>query len=223
MHLGLIGGIAPASTELYYRLLTAAQANAKARLELTIVHADLNELIGNLGAGRRGEQAEVFRELTARLKAAGAEVVAITSLAGHFCIDEFVALSPLPVVSGIEAVRAELKRRGVQSVGILGTKAVMESGLFGGLEGFEVVLPRGEQLNRVGEEYFVMARARRATDEQREFFFEAGRALQSAGAEVVLLAGTDLFLAYDGRESGVLAVDCAAVHAEVLAGLGLAS
>jgi aspartate racemase len=68
-----------------------------------------------------------------------------------------------------------------------------------------------------------MARDGRASDSQREFFFRTGRALHQAGAAVVLLAGTDFFLAFDGRDCGVVTVDCAATHVDALLKLSLPS
>jgi aspartate racemase len=223
MHLGLIGGIGPAATEFYYRQLVTASVERGRRLDLTIVHADIGEMLRNLVATDRVAQANVFRGLAARLHAAGADRVAITSMAGHFCVREFEPVSPLPVVNAIDAVRAELTRRQISAVGMLGTRAVMESQLFGGLSDFTVKLPQGEDLVTTDREYIAMARAGRATDEQRAFFFRMGRALHEAGAQVVLLAGTDLFLAFDGRESGVSTIDCATVHVEALARLAFAS
>src|SRR5215510_5039707 len=201
MHIGLIGGIGPAATEFYYRQLVAASVERGRPLELTIVHAD------------------VFRGLAARLQGAGADRVAITSMAGHFCVREFEAVSPLPVVNATQAIRAELARRQITDVGMLGTRVVMESQLYGALSDVTVRLPDGDDLVTTDREYIAMARAGRASDEQRAFFFRMGRALHEAGAQVVLLAGTDLFLAFDGRESGVTTIDCATVHVEALARL----
>jgi aspartate racemase len=166
--------------------------------------------------GARQVQALVFRDIAHRLQAAGADVVAITSIAGHFCVREFEAVSPIPVVDALDAIRRELLRRAVRTVGVLGTEAAMTSNLFGGLNGFEVRVPAGELLELTDREYLAMARAGRASDAQRAFFVAAGQGLHEAGAEVVLLAGTDLFLAFDGRDCGVTTLDCAVIHVNAL-------
>jgi aspartate racemase len=58
-----------------------------------------------------------------------------------------------------------------------------------------------------------MATVGRVTAAQREVFFKAGAALmKEQGAEVVLLGGTDLFLAFQGRDCGFPVLDCAEVH-----------
>jgi aspartate racemase len=62
-----------------------------------------------------------------------------------------------------------------------------------------------------------MAQSGRVTDEQRREVFSIGRRLsQEKGAEAVLLAGTDLFLAFDGRECGFPVIDCAEIHIDAL-------
>ena len=158
----------------------------------------------------------MFGDIAQKLRAAGAEVVAISSIAGHFCVREFESVSPLPVVDALDAIRRELVRRAIHVVGILGTEAAMTSALFEGLRGFETRVPQGAMFERTDREYVAMARAGHASDAQRAFFYAAGHSLQQAGAEVVLLAGTDLFLAFDGRDCGVTTLDCATVHIHAL-------
>jgi len=81
MHIGLIGGIGPAATIAYYDRLTRLARDARRPLELTIVQADSRQMIANLLADRREEQAAVYAMLIARLGAAGADCAAITSMA----------------------------------------------------------------------------------------------------------------------------------------------
>ena len=62
-----------------------------------------------------------------------------------------------------------------------------------------------------------MASDGQANDQQRELLFSVGNDLcRKQGAEAVLLAGTDLFLAFDGRDCGFPTIDCARVHIDAL-------
>src|SRR6185437_6412939 len=74
MHIGLIGGIGPAATEYYYRGLIERYARSGITLDLTIVHADVQEMARNLASGAAQVQAEIFARLIRRLAAAGAEI-----------------------------------------------------------------------------------------------------------------------------------------------------
>lgn len=216
MHIGLIGGIGPASTTFYYRHLVRTHAEAVRPLELTMVHADMNLLLQHMADSKADVQAEVFFKLTERLRQAGADVVVITSLAGHFCVKEFERRSPLPVINAIPAIRDALTRRGLSRVGLIGTSVVMGSRFYGGLGDVDVVVPEGDALEETSREYLALARAGVADARSRRFFAATAQRLRAAGAEVVLLAGTDLFLAFDGLDCGVPTLDCALTHVEAI-------
>lgn len=161
MHIGLIGGIGPAATDFYYRRLIAAFAGRKKPLELTIAHADTPTLLNNLARNDKAGQAAIFTHLTKRLAVAGAECVAITSIAGHFCIDDFKATSPLLAVDMIVEVNRAIAGRGLSRVGILGTQTVMETRFYGGVTSAEIVPPGGQDLLDVHQAYVTMCGLRR--------------------------------------------------------------
>ncbi len=222
MQIGLIGGIGPAATNHYHRLLIDLFKAADAPLELTIVHGDTATLLANLGADRRAEQAEIFRRLTERLVLAGADFVAVTSIAGHFCRREFAAASPLPVLDMIGTVAAEIGARGFGRVGILGTRTVMASRFYGGIDTAEVLAPREPQLGAVHDAYAAMATAGAVTEAQRAVFDRAVyHLIDDQGAEAILLGGTDLALAFDAATSPFPIIDAAAIHAGAIAARAL--
>lgn len=212
MHIGLIGGIGPAATDFYYRGLVDRHAAVGTPLECTIAHADVREMSRNLSGGQPKKQAEIFAGLIARLKAAGAEVAAVTSMGGHFCIDALLPITPLPLVHGIHAVDAAITRSGLKKIGVLGTPLVMNTKLYGGVSAAELVAPDGEMFDQVGASYMAMAQIGRVTEQQRDVFFRAGDALMKRGVQAIMLGGTDLFLAFAGREPPFPLVDCADIH-----------
>jgi aspartate racemase len=216
MHIGLIGGIGPAATDFYYRGLIDRHVAAGLPLECTIAHADVREMSRNLTDGTPARQAAIFAGLIERMKKAGAEIAAVTSMGGHFCIDELLPISPLPLVHGIHAVDAAIKRSGLKKIGVLGTRLVMETKLYGAVSSAELIAPEGEMFGNVGDSYSAMATAGKVTDQQRDVFFTAGRALIARGAEAIMLGGTDLFLAFAGRETPFPLVDCADIHVEAI-------
>jgi aspartate racemase len=216
MHVGLIGGIGPAATDFYYRGLVDRHAAAGIPLECTIAHADVREMSRNLGGGQAWKQAEIFAGLIGRLKAAGAQAAAVTSMGGHFCINELLLISPLPLVHGIHAVDAAIARSGLGKIGVLGTPLVMNTRLYGGVSTAELIVPEGETFDQVGASYMAMAQIGRVTDQQRDVFFKAGDALMKRGAQAIMLGGTDLFLAFAGRERPFPLVDCADIHVDAI-------
>ncbi|MDJ0630965.1 MAG: aspartate/glutamate racemase family protein [Rhodobacter sp.] len=217
MHIGLIGGIGVAATLVYYQRLTAAVDRLGGKLELTMVHADVHELLRNNLADNRDAQAQVYARLIDRLKAAGADCAAITSLGGHFCYNETVPLSSLPLVSAVEPLDDFFAAEGLARVGLLGTRVVMRTGLYGQLKKTQAVALEDE-IDGIGQTYQDMAIAGRCTEAQRALFLDAGRRLvEDRGADAVVLAGTDLNLAFDGARPGYRVIDALDIHVDVLA------
>jgi aspartate racemase len=218
MQIGLIGGIGPAAQDYYTRLLIAQFAAAKVPLELTTVHADAPTLLANLAANRYAEQAEIFGTLTDRLAVAGAGLVAVTSIAGHFCRQEFARRSSLPVVDMVDAVSTHIRQLGMSRIGILGTRAVMESQFYGGLSDVAVIAPGPSHIDQVHDAYVAMATAGTVTTAQRDVFKTAAdRLIEDHGVEAILLGGTDLVLVFSEATSPLPVIDCAAVHAQTIA------
>lgn len=215
MHLGLIGGIGPAATVSYYQRLTGAMRALGAPLELTIVNADVGTLLRNNREGNRDAQAKEYARLIDRLRAAGAECAAITSLGGHFCFNEAVALSSLPLVSAVTPLDAFFAQESFETVGLLGTGVVMRTRLFGQMQQTGTVVP--DDLEGVGDTYTDMAVAGACTPEKRAFFIDQGRDLiTQKGADAIVLAGTDLNLAFDGRDVGYKVIDALDIHVSLL-------
>jgi aspartate racemase len=94
---------------------------------------------------------------------------------------------------------------------------VMETRLYGSIVSAAVVIPAGAELDEVHDNYAAMAISGRVSDAQRRVFFAAGERLcRDQGAELVLLGGTDLFLAFRGQDAGFPVVDCADAHVEAI-------
>jgi aspartate racemase len=217
MHIGLIAGIGPAATDFYYRGLIERHAASGIPLELTMAHADVREMGRNLTNNEAAKQAAIFARLVERMKGAGAVAAAITSMGGHFCVKQLEAISPLPILNAIPEIGAAVARRKLRKIGVIGTRTVMESRLYGGMPSVEIVAPEGAAMDQVHNAYIEMAGIGRVTDAQRRIFFEVGRHLcQERGAEAIMLGGTDLFLAFVGQETPFPLVDCADIHVDAI-------
>jgi len=222
MHIGLIGGIGPAATDFYYRRLISAFAEGRGVLDLTIVHADTPALLENLRNNDAAAQVAIYTRLTNRLVAAGAECVVVTSIAGHFCVPAFQKVSPLPVIDMISEVSHVVQARGLKRIGILGTRTVMETHFYRGIQTAEIVPPKGQDLDDVHDAYVAMAAKGVVTSTQRRVFEAVSeRLLREEGVEAIMLGGTDLALVFDEKSARFPLVDCAAIHVDAIVRLGL--
>lgn len=217
MHLGLIGGIGVAASVVYYQRLTALTDAKGLHLRLTMSHGDIKTLIENNLADLRAPQAEIFARQIEELKAAGAEVAALTSIGAHFCFDELEALSCLPLISAVAPLDDFFAAQGMRRVGLLGTRGVMRTRLYGQLARTQAVA-LDDDIEALGQNYQEVAVAGACTPQQRQLFIDAGRQMiESQGAQAIVLAGTDLNLAFDGQDPGYPVIDALDVHVEILA------
>ena len=183
---------------------------------------DTPTLLNNLARKDAPAQTAIYTRLTNRLVSAGAECVCVTSIAGHFCIDDFKVVSPLPVVDMIAEVSRAIKARGLKRVGILGTRTVMETRFYGRVASAEVIPPSEPDLESVHQAYVSMAASGFVTEEQRSIFNTVSRRLlEDQGVEAIMLGGTDLALVFNEETSGFPLVDCAGIHADAIAQLAI--
>jgi len=198
--LGLIGGLGPGATVHYYRELAGANAG-----EMLFIHADMNRVLGDVARGDRDGLAAYFARLIERLARGGAEVAAISAITPHLCIRELQKISPLPLVNIIEEIGAEIRANGYRRVALFGTRFVVESRMFGMLEGVEVVVP--EQVAAIHETYMQIVDG--AGGEARDTLCGIARELP---VDAIVLAGTDLSLVFDESNTPFPCVDGAKVH-----------
>ena len=78
-----------------------------------------------------------------------------------------------------------------------------------------------DDIDRLSQLYDEIAASSVCSDAQRDAFFSAGRRLvEEQGAEAIVLAGTDLNIAFDGtRDPGYRVIDALNVHVALLADL----
>lgn len=85
------------------------------------------DLIGN------NQFDEVTDYLVAEIKKvafAGADFAVWASNTPHIVFNQITQVSPLPLISIVEATGEETKRKGVQRVGLFGTKFTMQGGFY---------------------------------------------------------------------------------------------
>lgn len=216
MHIGLVGGIGPAATITYYKRLVEAFNAAGRSLKLTISHSDISTLAANATENNKQAQAEVFAMHLAQLKGAGCDITMITALTGHFCFEETKRLSEVPLISGVEIIDSYCAKEQIGVLGLLGSPPVLATHLFDMLKAPKTVVPE-HNLDSLGQAYMRVATSGRCSDAQRAEFFEAGASMIAhQGAEAVLLAGTDLGLAFDGQTPGYPVIDAVDLHVSAL-------
>ena len=219
MHVGLIGGIGPAVTFLYYQRLFEIALAKNFPLELTVVNCDMPQFFNNFSQDKKENQASIFAELTKRLQKAGADFVVLPSIGGSFCLNEFMKKSPLPVQDVMTPLRAYMDKYKGKTIGLIGTNKAMNTKIYNFKNEIDWLIPDGEQFNNVHNSYVTLATEGKADKKNTEILISASRTLIDKGAEAIVLGGTDLFLVFENQELPFDIIDCADIHIRHIANL----
>jgi len=215
--LGLVGGLGVGATIHYYRKLVKAHEERGRIPDMVIAHADTPRVFDYVQAGDREGLAEYLNTFLRRLKAAGTEVAAIPAVTPHYCVRELVATSPLPLFNIFEPLVKELAARGTRRIALFGTRFVMESALFGFVEGVEFIQARPDEVDSIHSTYVELAREGKGTEEQHTKLSAIAHALHARdGVETIVLAGTDLSVLFNEENTDFPYIDCAALHLDAI-------
>ena len=219
MHIGLIGGIGPAVTFLYYNRLFEIASAKNFPLELTVVNCDMSQFLNNFSQDKKENQASIFAGLTDRLQKAGADFVVLPSIGGSFCLNEFMKKSPLPVQDVMTPLRIYMDKYKGKTIGLIGTNKAMNTKIYNFKNEIDWLIPDRQQFNNVHNSYVTLATEGKADKKNTEILISASRSLIDQGAEAIVLGGTDLFLVFENQELPFDVIDCADIHIQHIANL----
>ncbi|HZH46555.1 MAG TPA: amino acid racemase [Roseococcus sp.] len=192
MMLGVLGGMGPLASADFMRQLTLL---TPAERDQDHVPAMLwsdprvpDRTLARLAGGEDPLPA-LLRGLRA-LEAAGCGVIAIPCNTAHGWYDALQATCPLPILHIVEAARRDLD--GIEGpVGLLGTAATLEMGLYQrGLQR-ECLLPDAATMERLVTPGIALVKANRVAEAHAPLA-QAARRLRERGAAAVVLGCTEI-------------------------------
>ena len=221
--LGLIGGTGPESTIDYYRLLVAKyreQADGHSP-PVIITSVDLKQMIGLMSGGELDAVANYLTAEFERLHKAGADFAALTANTPHIVFDELQRRAPLPLISIVEAACEEVRARGMNTVGLFGTRYTMEAPFYPDVfsrAGIKLVTPSAQEQYYIHEIYLGQLLKDVFLPETRLQLLEiADEMKRRDNIEGLILGGTELpLLLRDESHNGLPLLDTTRIHVDKL-------
>jgi aspartate racemase len=218
--LGLIGGISPESTEIYYRLLNEAareRLGARHSARLLLWSFDFNDIDEAYLKGEWDRYRAMVVEAAQSLKRAGAEGLVICSNTTHLAAEAVSEATGLPVIHIVAALAAEIERRGAKKPLLLGTNFVM-SGPFYREDlrrrfGVSCLVPEDgdrAETNRIIFEELVAGKIRPSS---REALIAMVARASREGVDGVILGCTELSLILATKDIAPPLFDTTRIHA----------
>lgn len=229
--IGVVGGMSPESTAIYYQQIVRrhqSECRDHNYPRIVIASVSFQQYIEWQHAGAWGEIARGLEGEFGAVAAAGADFAVLATNTMHKALP--AVESPVPVLNIMDVVGRHARARGMQSIGLVGTKFTMSDGFYArGLEerGLRTLIPsppEQEVVHRIIYEELIFGRVERASVER---FAGVAESLTGRGAEAVLLGCTELVLLTGDGFPPVETIDSTQLHAdaawEVSVGRGPAS
>ena len=196
--LGVIGGLGPMASAYFLQLLTQmsdAQTDQE-HMEILMYSKpaipDRTKYI--IGESEENPAPDMIMA-GKKLKEMGADILAIPCITAHYFHKELEDEIGLPIIHAVEETVSCLEEKQLTRVGILATDGTIRSGLFRkALEqrGICPVLPDAESQKKVMEIIFQQIKTGKRVD--LESFYRISEEMSGQGAQVILLACTELSL-----------------------------
>lgn len=216
--IGIIGGMSWESSAEYYRLINES---IKSKLgpthsaELVMYSIDFHVAAQLELEERWAELATLLIDATRRLEKAGAKFVIIASNTAHKVAEVVQRSTNLPLLHIADVAAEEIVKTGISTVGLLGTRFVMEQDFYKErfrAQGIDVVIPDLAGRAYVHNVIFNELCVGKLIPDSKEKVKRIILNLQHAGAQAVILACTELPLLIHIEDTPVRLFDTMALH-----------
>jgi aspartate racemase len=218
--IGILGGMSPESTVEYYRHITRAYTERFGDYgypEVIIYSVSFQRYVDWPNQDRWDLVAQGLSEAAQKLEAAGADFVVIATNTMHLVFDQVQASVTVPMLSLLDAVGDAVLARGIETVGLLGTRFTMERSFYQDAlsrKGITVLVPNAQDREYVNAVIYDELVAGRVRDESRAGYVAIIRRLAEQGVEGIILGCTEIPLLIGEEDAGMPLFDTTVIHAE---------
>ena len=217
--IGLIGGITPESTILYYRILNELNSNFSGKIhsaEVIINSFDFGKISQLQKESRWDLLDEIMANAGKSLENAGANCIIICANTMHLCIDAVRKKVTIPVIHIAEATSKSITEKRIKKVILLGTKYTMEKDFFIDILtsfGIETMIPNLEERDLIHRVIYDELSSGYLNSVSKEKYLEIINRLVKSGAEGVILGCTEIPLLIQQQDVSVPVFDTTEIHA----------
>ena len=217
--IGLIGGITPESTILYYQILNTLSANQLGKIhsaELIINSFDFGQISQLLTEGSWDLLDKKMADTAISLEGAGASCILICANTMHLCVDAVRKVVRIPVIHIAETTAKEIQKKGIQKVALLGTKYTMEKDFFRDIlneHSIETIIPDVEERDEIHRIIYEELAQGEFKKSSKESYLKIIDRLILNGAEGIVLGCTEIPLLINQNDVSLPIFDTARIHA----------
>ncbi|WP_165733187.1 aspartate/glutamate racemase family protein [Polaribacter sp. 20A6] len=217
--IGLIGGITPESTILYYRILNELNASnlGKPHSAKVIINSlDFGQISKLQKEGRWDLLDQLMADAGKSLEKSGATCILICANTMHLCIDAVNKVVNIPVLHIAEVTSKNIIEKKIKKVALLGTKYTMEKDFFIDVLtsfGIEAMIPNAKEREVIHNVIYEELSVGNINPVSKERYLKIVKRLIKGGAEGIVLGCTEIPLLICQEDISVPVFDTTTIHA----------
>src|SRR5438132_2854497 len=218
--LGMVGGLGPESTVVYYQTIISLYRERKpdgSYPQFIINSVDLKKGLDFMAVNDLAGMANYLLEEIGILARAGADFGLIAANTPHIVFDDVAPKSPIPLISIVEATCGAAKARKMKRLSLFGTRYTMHGTFYQTVfsrEGIDLVVPDAKDQDYIHDKYMNELVPGIFLPETRAGLLEVVDRLK-AKIDGVILAGTELpLILRDAVHNGIPFLDTMKIHAQ---------
>lgn len=217
--IGILGGMSPESTTLYYEHITrsyTARFGNYGYPEILIYSVNFQKIVDWQHSGQWQEAAREMAEALERLHGAGADFGLIATNTMHIVFEEVQRAVHMPLISIVHTTAEAILAAGLRSVGLLGTIFTMSERFFrDGLEhwGITALVPEPDSQQRMNQVIYQELCRGEIRPESRRLFLDIIERLRAQGAQGIVLGCTEIPLLVEPQHCDLPLFNTSRLHA----------
>ena len=225
--IGILGGVSPESTIAYYEHIVRTYCEKfgdHSYPEILIYSVSFQTIMDWQREKIWDKIEKLLINRINRLNKGGADFGLIASNTMHFVFEKIRKKSPIPLISIIDATAEKIKKKGIDTVGLLGTAFTMSQRFYKEKllhSGINVLVPREKEqkyINRVIHEELINGKV---IPRSKEGFLKIIKSLVDRRAQGVILGCTEIPLLVRDEDSPVKLFNTTEIHAEKALGYAI--
>jgi len=218
--IGLIGGMSWESSIEYYRIINQGIREKMGGLHSArslMYSVDFAEIEVLQHQKRWQEATEMMKDAARSLEAGGADFVLICTNTMHLMAESVERAVSIPLLHIADATADAVRKSGMSTVGLLGTRFTMEEDFYSGRlsqkHGLEVFIPQEDERQRVHDIIYDELCCGTIKDPSRMEFVRIIEGLSARGAQGIILGCTEIGLLVKAGDSSLPIFDTMEIHA----------
>jgi aspartate racemase len=218
--IGLLGGMSWESTVAYYRLINEGVRERFGGLhsaKIVLYSVDFHEIEQLQHQGRWDEAGLFLAEAAKQIESAGADFLVLCTNTMHCVASQIENHIKIPLLHIADATGEEIKKAGLNTVGLLGTRFTMEQDFYRGrlTERYDlkVLIPDERERELIHRVIYEELCAGKVRENSRDQYVTIIRGLLDRGAQGVILGCTEISLLVKAKDVDTKLFDTTAIHA----------